>query len=176
MSDISDISIVKSDILFMGKTLKMPIISKNEMLAIQNAVTGEIEMAKVSIHISREMPKFRDKFTVLFQAVNCAMVKDIKPITAKLLLYFCSVVQYGNLIDRNMDEICEDLGYKRAQVSIAVKDLLNMKIIIKVPNGNDKRRNLFMLNPHQSWKGKAVDRAKKIAEYNPQQLLLDFNK
>lgn len=158
----------------MGKTMKMPIVSKNEMLAIQNAVTGEMEYAKVSIHVSREMPKFRDKFTVLFQAVNCAMVKDIKPITAKLLLYFCSVAQYGNLIDRTMEEICEDLGYKRAQVSIAVRDLVEMKIILKVPNGDDKRRSKFMLNPHQSWKGKAIDRAKKIAEYNPQQLALTF--
>jgi DNA-binding MarR family transcriptional regulator len=73
-----------------------------------------------------------------------------------------------------MEEICEDLGYKRAQVSIAVRDLVEMKIILKVPNGDDKRRSKFMLNPHQSWKGKAIDRAKKIAEYNPQQLALTF--
>ena len=146
------------------------------MLAITNAVTGEMETAKVTVIVQRDTPKYKDEaFTIFFQAVNLAMIKKTKPITAKLLLYLFAEVDWKNKIDRLIDEICIDLDYKPRQVFTAIKELEEMNIIRKIPHGNDKRRYFIILNPLQSWKGKVKEREELMQEMrDANQLSLPF--
>lgn len=142
---------------------KKAIISKSEMIAVQNAITGEMETAKVTIHVQRDIPKYKDAFTILFQSSTLAICREIKPITAKLLMYLNSTSQYSNIIDRTVQEIADELNYKRNQVQKGLKQLLELNIIIKSQHPTDRRKHILMLNPYQSWKGKPVERAKAIA-------------
>lgn len=149
------------------------IIQKSEMMAISNAITGELETAKVTVFVERNKPRYKDSFTIFFQAVNMALVRDIKPITAKMLLYFCASVEYNNTISKNVEDIAKELGYTRQAVSMALKELSDKNIIIIEKHGTDKRCNIYRLNPYQSWKGKPVERIKVLKD-NRLQLQLPF--
>ena len=150
-----------------------PIIKKSEMVAIQNAITGELETAKVTVFVEKNKPKYKDNFTILFQAVNLALIREIKPITAKMLLYFCSICDYGNIISKNIEDISKDLGYSRQFVSIALKELQELNIIEIEKHNNEQRCNIYRINAFQSWKGKPVERMKTISQ-NKNQLSLPF--
>jgi DNA-binding transcriptional regulator GbsR (MarR family) len=92
-------------------------------------------------------------------------------------LYLISKVQYGNIIDRTIKEIAEDLGYKDSNwVQKSLKRLEEQKVILKSPHPHDKRRYVYMLNPKHSWKGTVKDRQKTIGFYNPKQLEMPFEK
>lgn len=143
---------------------KKAIISKSEMIAVQNAITGEMESAKVTIHVQRDIIRYKDAFTILFQSATLSIVREIKPITAKLLMYLNATSQYSNIIDRTVQQIAEELNYKRNQVNKGLKQLVELNIIIKSQHPTDHRKHILMLNPHQSWKGKPVERSKAIAK------------
>lgn len=128
------------------------------MVAIHNAVTNELETAKVTMIVQRDVPKYQQPFTVLFQAVNIAAAKNTRPVTAKVLLYLCSIVSYGNVIDRSASEIAKDLGYSCRNIEIALKELISNKDILKTLNLADNRRFLIVINPLPSWKGTVKER------------------
>lgn len=152
---------------------KKPLITKNETMLISNSITGEVVSAnvKVSVHVSKDVPKLKgEPFTMLFQKLGMVTAKNIKPVTAKLLLYLCACVDYGNVINKGSEQIAEELGYSVRNVQRALVELTDMKIIIQDRNATDRRMSVIYLNPYQSWKGKVLDRKKKIAEYNSNQL------
>ena len=133
-------------------------VQKTQMVGIVNSITNELEAAKVTVIVQKDSQKYKQPFTVLFQAVNIATAKNIRPVTAKVLLYLCSIVSYGNVIDRSSTEIAEELGYSCRNIEIAIKELIEYKIILKVPNPSDNRRSLIVINPMQSWKGTVKER------------------
>jgi hypothetical protein len=152
-----------------------PLLLKHEMLAIHNAVTGELENAKVSIYVTKDKPKYREPFTLFFQAVNGLTVKDIKPVTCKVLLFLMSKVIYGNIIDMSSTDIGEDLGYTTRNIQIAFKELEENRIIIRSAHPSDKRKTVVYLNPYQSWKGTFKDRREVISHLeNKNQTKLDL--
>ena len=153
---------------------KQPVISKQETMLISNAITGEMEAAnvKVNVYVERDVPKLKgEPFTMLFQKLGIVTAKKIRPVTAKLLLYLCASVDYGNVINKGPEQIAEELGYSRRNIERALKELEELKVIIKDKTAVDKRMNIIYLNPYQSWKGKVIDRRKQIASYtDPAQL------
>lgn len=141
--------------------VKKQIIARKELVALQDAVTGELQTAKVSIYVERDLPKYKESFTIMFQSATLAQVREIKPITAKLLMYLNCIAMYSNIIDRTQSEMAQELGYSVRQVKAGLKQLFDYKIVIKV-NHPDGRRNLMQLNPYQSWKGKPLERKKEL--------------
>ena len=160
----------------MGK--RKEVISQTEMVATVNAVTQELETRKVTMIVEKDVPKYKNEpFTIVFQAVNSLLVKDMPLADCKVLLYLISKVQYGNIIDRTIKEIAEDLNYKDAQwVQKSLKRMEEQKIILKSAHPHDKRRFVYMLNPKHSWKGTVKDRQKTIGFYNQNQLQMSFEK
>lgn len=152
-------------------------ISKSQMVAIRNAVTDEIETAKVTVNIQRDPLRYKENFTVLFQAVNVAIAKNIKPVTAKLLLFLVSVMDYQNRLDWSVQELSKELGYTDRNVYTALNELEKFKIILRIENPKDKRRNLITINPLQSWKGKVKERnsfMSSLTQEDKNQLQLPF--
>jgi DNA-binding MarR family transcriptional regulator len=148
-------------------------IKREQMVAISNNITGEMDNAKVTVVVSRDVPKFKgEPFTLLFQASTRAISRDIKPATAKLLIHLCAIVEYGNLIPQGKKEMADELGYSVRQVERALNELEDMKVIIKSKHPQDSRMSMYHINPYQSWKGATKERAKKIAEYDKNQLQL----
>lgn len=145
------------------------------MEVIHNTITDEMETVKVDIRVSRDIPKYRNEpFTLLFQASTRAISRTIKPVTAKLLIHLCAVVDYNNIIPQGKKEMAEELQYSLRQLERAFNELEKMNVVIKVRHIEDSRCVVYHLNPFQSWRGGIIDRTKKIKEYNPNQLQINI--
>ena len=154
---------------------KKALISRSQMGVITNAITNEVESVKMTMIVSKDKPKyFNEPFTLLFQASTRAISRTIKPVTAKMLIHLCSIVEYNNLIPQGKKEMAKDLGYSLRQVERALSELEQMKVIIKSKHVEDSRMVVYQINPYQSWKGDIKDRKKRISEHNPDQLQMPF--
>jgi len=147
------------------------IITKSNMIAIQNAITGELDTAKVTMIVARDVPKYKNEpFTILFQASTYILGRDITPSTCKVLITICGCVDYGNKIGKTIQEIAEHIKYSKRQVERAFTELERANVLYKKKNPIDSRMNDWYVNAYQSWKGSAQDRKKRIQETNPNQL------
>jgi|JI10StandDraft_1071094.scaffolds.fasta_scaffold375706_1 DNA-binding MarR family transcriptional regulator len=152
---------------------KKPLITRSQMGVITNAVTNEMESVKMTMIVSKDKAKYKNEpFTLLFQASTRAISRTIKPVTAKMLIHLCAIVEYNNFIPQGKKEMALELGYSLRQVERALIELEQMKVIIKSKHREDSRMVVYHINPYQSWKGDIADRKKRIAEHNPNQLKL----
>jgi hypothetical protein len=70
---------------------------------------------------------------------------------------------YDNYIGVDQETIQDELEYKsKGSVISAIKELKEQNIILSVKDVQDKRRNVYILNPYQSWKGKVANRIKAV--------------
>jgi len=144
---------------------KKNIISQSQMVAIENSISGELEAAKVTMIIEKDQPKYRGiDFTILFQIVSKVIVKEMTPISSRLLLFCLTIVDYGNKIPMGINQMAEELLYSKRQCQRGMDELIKFKVIIKHQHPIDKRMVEYYLNPLQSWKGKVMERTKRIAE------------
>jgi AraC-like DNA-binding protein len=152
---------------------KKDIIKKSQMIAIESAITGELETAKVTMIVARDKPKYREPFTILFQATTLAMGREITPSASKLLINLCGCVGYGNVIEKGIDELANHMKYSRRQIERAFKELVGYNVVIASKHPQDKRITQYHLNALQSWKGSPNERKTRISkqrEINPNQL------
>ena len=153
----------------MGKELKL---SKHEADRLANTMQEQFDGdVSVSIHVKKKIPK-TSAFIMFYQAVNFELVKVLSPAGCKVLLYLMSKTTYDNYVGINQKTIMEELEYKAPKsVNDAIKELIKYNIIISMPDLADKRRNVYFINPYQSWKGKVSNRVKAISKAND----IDFN-
>jgi DNA-binding MarR family transcriptional regulator len=104
---------------------------------------------------------------MFYQAVNLELVKILKPNGCKVLLYLMSKTNYDNYVGVNQETIQEELGYKQPKSVVeAIKELKQYNIIVSMPDLIDKRRNVYFINPYQSWKGKVAKRIEVVKKAN----------
>lgn len=153
---------------------KKTILSKHEMVNIQDAITGEVEQAKVSVYVQRDIPKYKsEKFTLLFQLASLSTKRDLSPSACKLALILLDVVEYGNVVNASTNDMAELCGYSKRQTERALNELVNANVLTKSKHPVDGRMTQYHLNPYFSWKGTVKDRKKYIKNFvNPDQLLL----
>lgn len=76
---------------------------------------------------------------------------------ANVLYEMLQELQYGNKIDVSHRIIAESLGIDRANVSRAIKKLVDAEILQKLPDPNDNGRSIYKLNNIVGWRGKSSD-------------------
>jgi hypothetical protein len=153
-------------------------VSKQQQKKIVKDIQDSVgEDAQVSVYIKRNIPK-QSGYTMFYQDVNLELVKILKPNACKLLLFLMSKTHYDNYVGVNQNTIREELGYKTAKSVVdGLKELMGYNIVLKFEDIDDRRRNLYYLNPMQSWKGKVAKRIqtmKVIRKENPNQMALPF--
>jgi DNA-binding MarR family transcriptional regulator len=153
-------------------------IKKSKLENIAQSVRDELgEETSVSVYVKKKVPK-QSTYVMFYQQVNLELVKELQPNACKVLLYLMSKTQYDNYIGVNQETIQEELGYSSIRsVQNALKELKSLHIILTMPDLDDKRRNVYFINPFQSWKGKVAKRieaVKRLAEANGEQLSLPF--
>ena len=135
------------------------------------------EDTSVSVYVKKSIPK-QSNYTMFYQDVNLELVKLLKPNACKLLLFLMSKTQYDNYVGVNQKTIMEELGYKTLKCVVdGLKELMGYNIVLVLTDIDDGRRNLYYLNPMQSWKGKVAKRIqtmKLIKKENPDQMTLPF--
>jgi len=130
----------------------------------------------ISIYNGRQRLRGTPEFIMYFQVVGAAMSKKLKPATCKVLLYLFSKTEYSNYVGVNIETIQEDLEFSKNTIINSIKQLEEYNILITTKDDNDKRRNVYFLNPHCSWKGTFVKRKETIKKYDKNQILIDFDK
>lgn len=153
-------------------------MDKSKQLNIAKSIQQELgEETSVSVYVKKKTPK-QSNYVMFYQAVNLELVKVLQPNACKVLLYLMSKTEYDNYIGISQETIQEDLEYKSVRsVQNAIKELKANNIIISIPDLYDKRRNVYFLNPYQSWKGqvaKRIEAVKKSKELDLDQLQLPF--
>lgn len=82
---------------------------------------------------------------------------DLTRRESHVLFEMLKEVRYGNRIDLPHWIIAENLGIDRADVSKAIKKLVEADIIQKVPDPKDKGRSIYLLNNIVGWRGTSND-------------------
>ena len=91
--------------------LKKEVITRKEIYAIRDAVTGAIEgTTQVTVRVEKKRPFRYEDFTMLFHAVNIVLLKKITPAATKLLLYLMVNMGYGNVVNRTIKQLMDELG------------------------------------------------------------------
>jgi hypothetical protein len=148
----------------MSKELKLDKYQSERIVnSMQDHFDGDVS---VSVYVKKKTPK-QSNYVMFYQAVNLELVKILKPNACKVLLYLMSKTEYDNYIGVNQETIQEDLDYKSKDSIInAIKELKSYNIIISMPDIVDKRRNVYFINPYQSWKGKVAKRIEAVKKSN----------
>jgi len=132
------------------------VVHDNLVQSIQDQFPDE--QLQVSVSMKRAIPK-QSTYVMFYQQVNLELVKLLKPNACKVLFYLMAKTQYDNYVGVNQETIQEDLEYKSKDSIInAINQLKEYNIVITLPDLADKRRNVYFINPLQSWKGKVASR------------------
>ena len=150
----------------MGKEKEIK-LDKHQSERIVNSMQEHFEGdVSVSVYVKKKTPK-QSNYVMFYQAVNLELVKILKPNSCKVLLYLMSKTGYDNYIGVNQETMQEELEYKSIDsVKKAIKELKFYNIIISMPDLVDKRRNVYFINPYQSWKGKVAKRIEAVKKAN----------
>lgn len=132
-------------------------------------VGGEVS---VTVYNGRKKIKGLPDFTMIFQVINETLTRDMKPATCKVLLYLLSIAQYDNFIGVNIETLQEKLSLSKVTVITAMNELKSKNILLSIKDSLDKRRNVYRLNPHQSWRG---TNQKRIINIKAMEAQLCFN-
>jgi DNA-binding MarR family transcriptional regulator len=131
--------------------------------SIQDQFDGDVS---VSVYVKKKAPK-QSNYVMFYQAVNLELVKVLKPNACKVLLYLMSKTGYDNYVGVNQETIQEELDYSsKTSVVNAINELKAYNIIKSMPDIIDKRRNVYYINPYQSWKGKVAKRIEVVKKAN----------
>jgi DNA-binding MarR family transcriptional regulator len=81
----------------------------------------------------------------------------------KVVLYLTGKRGYDNSVGIDQETIREDLGYNSKQSIVsAIKELNKYNIITSVKDIQDKRRNVYFINPYESWKGELGEKVRHL--------------
>lgn len=125
---------------------------------------NEINDTKVVVYVKKNIPK-QAPYTMFYQEVNLQLIKLLKPNACKVLMYLMAKIGYDNTIGVDQKTIQEELEYKSVtSVKMALSELKELNIILTTKDVQDKKRNVYIINPYQSWKGKVTNRIQAIVE------------
>lgn len=157
----------KNDV-YMAKRI---LIKREQMMVIGNAIADQMETAKVTMIVQKDAPKYKNEpFTILFQASNYIVGREVSASACKVLITICGCVDYGNKIGKTQQEIANHIGYSKRQIERAYSELEAADVITKEKNPIDSRMNDWYVNAYQSWKGTIKDRRKRLSTTDPDQL------
>lgn len=122
--------------------------------------------------VGKKYPKGVPDFVFLFQVVSKELAKDLSPSACKVILYFISMLQYGNHVGCDQTTLAEELGLTVRTINGAVAELKLKNVIMSYNDPQDKRRKVYMINPHQAWKGEMHKRQKVLKEADKDQFKL----
>jgi predicted transcriptional regulator len=147
-------------------------MKKHEEAQIVNTKTGKVKDGyfiyvahpKAKIRNTRWMMTFQDSLEII------ATDEDLTGQTLKVMLLLMGNLEFENYITIKQVAIAEKLKIDKADVSKAMKLLVNKNIILKVKEGTTTG---YKLNPTYGWKGKVENMEKTKAEMEADKII-DF--
>lgn len=141
-----------------------------------NSILKLPEDTSVGVYLTKRKQKIPDFIMVFQEALGMLLLKEIEPSTFKILACFWFKMQYSNHVGIDQKTIAEESHLALATVKKGIDQLKKYNIIISYDDPQDKRRNIYIMNPNTVWKGTEKERRRVISKINPNQLLLPFYK
>lgn len=121
--------------------------------------TGEIIGGFVAIVRPKQKSSFERHLT-MNQAALLAIANELNHDQTRVLLALLAHLDYENYIQVAQVDVCNDLKMLKPNVSRAVKELVNQKIILEGPKIG--RSKTYRLNPQYGWKGTISNHKKAL--------------
>ena len=157
------------------------LITKKQSENLNNSVNEVLKLPE-DHHLTMYLQKNKipiPEYVMLMQVMGMLAIKEINPSTLTVFWLFLCKLQYGNHIGMNQLTIAEETGLSLVTVEKSIKQLREKNMILDYPDLQDKRRNIYIINPNVAWKGTAKQRIKTMrlmTEKNKNQLVLPFIK
>ena len=137
-----------------------PILKKTEQIELQNAVINLMEKegktALVNVNIfNKKEGAIREPFLMVIQSSEFLLVQKLNKSEYQVFGFMRSMSQYNNQINVEVKLIAASIGMSDRTVKSAISKLETLNIIKIIKNPYDARRNIYELNPQNSWKGTA---------------------
>lgn len=147
----------------MSKIPKLNITEQDKITTTIEEIYNDHE-SDVNVAIYQKKKYQFPDFVMVFQAMSLVITKALKPSSCKLLWYFIAKLQYSNHVGVDVLSIMEDLKYSKMTVITGLNQLKEFNIIIPYKDTSDRRRKIYIINPHHSWKGtwKSLLKTKKV--------------
>ena len=123
--------------------------------------TGEEVRGFVAVVRPKEKSSFERHFT-MNQAALMTLANELNHEQTRVLLALLAHLDYENYIQVSQVDIAEGLKMKKANVSRAVKNLLDFEIVLEGPKIG--RSKTYRLNPNFGWKG-SISNHKKVIQH-----------
>lgn len=153
-------------------------IAKKQNTDISESIKGILGLPEgysVGVHLVRKKVFIPDFVMVFQEAVGKLFEKEIAASTFKILVLFLFKLQYSNHIGIDQKSIADITKLALPTVKKGIEELKRNFIIISYEDPQDKRRNVYLLNPVTAWKGSVQERGKALKHLDSNQLLLDLS-
>jgi len=155
--------------------------NKDKILSIAQVIEegieeyGRDEGINMEVTTIMKLRKARlPEFIMVFQYFGEYAVKNFTPATCKVLWMFISISEMKNYVTLDINTIQEKTMMCRKSIYNAINQLKEHKVVIVVPNTQDKRRNDYFINPQAMWRGSSTNREKQLATYKKNNVQLEF--
>jgi hypothetical protein len=139
---------------------------KNLADEVYNIVNKSVEGSRpheITVNIREEKKKLPlPPSIIVFQAAAFMCATKLTPSANRILMFFFSKSVYENFIGIDVLTLVEDLKVSKRSVINGLQELEDANIIIKIVNGQDRRRHDYFINPVAAWKGHSYSRNKQI--------------
>jgi len=125
--------------------------------------SGEVLDGFVAYVAPKKSNGFRDGWVAMAQQPMVELAKS--KLGSEALRVFLAIVgrlDFENMLLVSQAEIAAELGMKKPSVSRAIKQLLEVGVLLKGPRVGVHRS--YRLNPHFGWKGSASNHQKALQE------------
>ena len=117
-----------------------------------NARTGK-EYKGLAVPVKKNFPE-PIQYTAMFKhGFEYLSGLRLNPPDTAVFFRLLSCLEFENWVRVSQQTIAEDIGITRSQVSLAIKKLIELKIIERVQDPSDRRRMIYRLNPSLGWRG-----------------------
>lgn len=130
-----------------------------------------VENVQVKVSIERSKIKLEPNVMV-FQAFAFLAATKLKDSSNRVLMLLFSKSGYENYVSMDVSTIAESLKYTERSVIMALNELTDNNIVIKVKHPSDKRRHDYFINPIAAWRGNSYTRKKMIGSIDTAQIAL----
>jgi predicted transcriptional regulator len=126
--------------------------------------TGEMmEGAALAVIFPKRQNGFKEGWFAMSQGALHEIVNA--PLTRnglRVLIYLLSKLDFGNLISVSQSDIARALGIERANVNRAMKQLVELEVLIEGPKVG--LHKTYRLNASYGWKGRALEHQKAMRD------------
>jgi DNA-binding MarR family transcriptional regulator len=146
------------------------IMKKKEQLEVQNTIIELMESqgknAVVNVNVfNRKRGHITEPFIQVIQSTELLLVQLLTRAEYQVFGFLRAYSQWNNQINVDIKIISATIDVSDRSVKSAIKRLENLNIIKVIKSPFDARRNIYEINPQNSWKGTAEEYNKMMERF-----------